>query len=87
MEKVINENSIYMANGIHFEDFEKLWAVKNQNVMKSYGLHPWFLNELEDDWESWLKEFWVKELKEEGKLHIGEIGLDKCKEKRVERDK
>ena len=47
----------------------------NSDVYGAVGVHPWFIDGLNDDWENTLRDVLVKN----PKLMVGEIGLDKSR--------
>jgi TatD DNase family protein len=72
-----------VVNGTHPDDWSvirKLEPFRTAILLKAYGVHPWRLNDLPDDWEAQLKDYLAS-----GAVSVGEIGLDNWVEPRDER--
>lgn len=66
---------LYMvSNGTSPADWEALAEVEGEghlHVYKAYGVHPWYVDALEEGWEAMLRTYL-----ESGAVSVGEIGLD-----------
>lgn len=63
-----------VSNGTSPADWERLSRVEsagNLQVHKAYGVHPWYVDALQDGWEADLRKYL-----ESGAVSVGEIGLD-----------
>lgn len=63
-----------LTNGTHPEDWPKVAAIEGSNgthVLRAYGVHPWRVKDLPDDWLKQLRGRLVA-----GAASVGEIGLD-----------
>jgi TatD DNase family protein len=72
-----------LVNGTHPDDWEAVRALQDSGgtrVLKAYGVHPWRVDKLPDDWEARLRECLAA-----GAVSVGEIGLDRWIEPRDER--
>jgi len=83
--KLIMDNAIksgvkhMMCNSTSDKDFEKvrnLCEKYSSVLLPSFGIHPWFLDDLSEDWEEKL----AKILKEVKNSMVGEIGIDYYKQ-------
>jgi TatD DNase family protein len=63
-----------VTNGTHPDDWEAVKALApggNTRLLKAYGVHPWRVDDLPEDWEDRLRGYL-----ESGAVSVGEIGLD-----------
>lgn len=63
------------ASPTEWEELRKRAAISSQ-IFPFFGLHPWYIDRAEEDWPSRLEE-----LLKESRGGIGEIGLDRFKER------
>ncbi|MGC9451018.1 MAG: TatD family hydrolase, partial [Oceanipulchritudo sp.] len=71
-----------VVNGTHPDDWAAVRALEQRGgtgLLRAYGVHPWRVGDLPDDWERQLREYL-----DSGAASIGEIGLDHWKEPRDE---
>ena len=63
-----------VVNGTSPEDWFTVRALSETHpgIIPSYGVHPWNVNEIDEDWREQLREFLV-----ERPSAVGEIGLDR----------
>lgn len=69
-----NGVALFCSNGTHPNDWDKLEKISRQHkdVIPSFGVHPWFVNDLPENWMEQLR------LKLDSiPSGIGEIGLDR----------
>ena len=66
-----------VVNGTSEADWEQVEKLAHTDpiVKPSYGVHPWFVDTLSDDWREKLNELWSEE-----DAAVGEIGFDRWKE-------
>lgn len=64
----------FIINATHPDNWDQIinFASKNTGVYPCIGVHPWFCDNLEDQWAKKLEE----QLKKYPNLMVGEIGLD-----------
>lgn len=64
-----------IVNGTRPDDWVRVAALAERfpEVRASYGLHPWYVKDVGDDWEALLEGY----LQHEDAIGVGEIGLDK----------
>lgn len=64
-----------ICNSAHQKEWERVARLSNpaKNIYSAIGIHPWYINELTDNWRSELRDI----LLGDSSLLIGEIGLDK----------
>lgn len=63
-----------VSNGTSPADWERLLKIEsggNLRIYKAYGVHPWYVDALQDGWEAELRKYL-----ESGAVSVGEIGLD-----------
>ncbi len=72
MAKTAGINQI-ICNATNPKDWQNVLAVKN--VIHAIGIHPWYVSDLPENVISDLENLLVSNID----VHIGEIGLDKCK--------
>lgn len=63
-----------VCNGTHPDDWKAVRDCPDAGdtrVLKAYGVHPWRVDNLPDDWEQQLRGFL-----QDGAVSVGEIGLD-----------
>lgn len=63
-----------LTNGTHPDDWQAVHDVPDSGgtrVLKAYGVHPWRVDDLPEDWESTLRTYLRT-----GAASVGEIGLD-----------
>ena len=63
-----------ICNATNPKDWQKVLAIKD--VIHAIGIHPWYVSDLPENTMIELE----KLLEQNPDLHIGEIGLDKCKD-------
>lgn len=71
-----------LVNGTHPDDWAAVRALKGvgeTRLLKAYGVHPWRVDSLPDDWEAQLRDYLSS-----GAASVGEIGLDHWREPRDE---
>lgn len=71
-----------VTNGTHPDDWEAVKQLGNAGrtrVLKAYGVHPWKVGKLPEDWETILRRYLAT-----GAVSVGEIGLDRWIEPRDE---
>jgi TatD DNase family protein len=72
-----------VTNGTHPDNWcliRNLDAFQGSKVLKAYGVHPWRVDDLPENWESVLRSYL-----ESDAVSVGEIGLDNWIEPRDER--
>ena len=64
-----------ICNSAHQKEWERVACLSNpaKKIYSAIGIHPWYINELTDNWRSELRDM----LLGDSNLLIGEIGLDK----------
>ncbi|HSH09152.1 MAG TPA: TatD family hydrolase, partial [Oceanipulchritudo sp.] len=75
--------SAQLVNGTHPDDWPLVAALQEPGparILRAYGVHPWKVSSLPEDWERQLRNFL-----ESGAASVGEIGLDNWVEPRDER--
>ena len=67
--------SCMLVNGTHPGDWSRVeeLALRFPGVLPSFGLHPWRVNEIAEDWSEVLEAFLLRH----PSAGVGEIGLDK----------
>lgn len=71
---VFDHVAAQVSNGTHPDDWDAVGAVPSTGatrVLKAYGVHPWRVDNLPDDWERRLRA-----CLKSGAVSVGEIGLD-----------
>lgn len=68
-----------ISNGTHPGDWAAVQSVAGGSVLAAYGVHPWKVDDLPDNWEADLRE-----RLQSGAVSVGEIGLDNWIEPRNE---
>lgn len=63
-----------IVNGLSENDWDSVEELSRRHsfVTPSYGLHPWYLRDVQTGWEDRL----VQRLMADPKAHVGEVGLD-----------
>ena len=82
LENISNDNPAIihqLCNGTHLNDWPEVAALKDERILKAYGVHPWKVDALPDNWSSILREYLSS-----GAVSVGEIGLDRRIEPRNE---
>ena len=64
----------FLCNGTDTNDWDKLYRLsqKYEEIIPAYGAHPWYIDNLSEDWEGKLVEYLDKSFST-----VGEIGLDR----------
>ena len=74
--------AVQVVNGTHPADWPAVRDLEDDGPLrrlKAYGVHPWKVDDLPEDWEATLKKFL-----DTGAVSVGEIGLDHWIEPRDE---
>lgn len=65
---------MFLCNGTDTNDWDKVYRLsqKYKEIIPAYGAHPWYIDNLSEDWETKLVDYLDKSFST-----IGEIGLDR----------
>lgn len=64
-----------IVNAATISDWGRVVELSKAGMYGAIGVHPWYLNDLPDNWYAILREMLIQN----PELHVGEIGLDKHK--------
>lgn len=68
--------SHFICNSTSPADWEEVLSMQSPNLTPCIGIHPWYVNSINSDWEGLMQD-----LVSRPGVHIGEIGLDNCRKK------